>query len=66
MFKDLPECHALLLPVYAVAVFGVVSICIVLYRVLTFNNCDDAAKELTGQIKEAKAFYKKHGLNIGE
>ncbi|RNA08613.1 dolichol-phosphate mannosyltransferase subunit 3-like [Brachionus plicatilis] len=43
-----------LIPVAFVAIFGVVSLLIIIYRVATFNNCDDAAKELTKEINQAK------------
>ncbi|XP_006007334.1 dolichol-phosphate mannosyltransferase subunit 3 [Latimeria chalumnae] len=41
-------------PVYLLVAFGCYSLATVGYRVATFNDCDDAAKELQDQIKEAK------------
>lgn len=54
----------LLLPVILVAVFGVVSIAIIAYRVYTFNDCLEASEELQRQIKEAKADLAKKGLKL--
>jgi dolichol-phosphate mannosyltransferase subunit 3 len=34
--------------------FGLVSLAILIYRVLTFNNCDEAAEELKNEIAEAR------------
>lgn len=63
--EDVPHIHKLLFPVYAVGLFGLVSAFIVLYRVMTFNNCDEAAVELKAEINEAKEFLKKHGITVG-
>ena len=57
--------HIQLLPIYCVAVFGLVSAFIVLYRTFTFNDCDDAAVELKAQIEDAKKFLKGKGLTVG-
>lgn len=54
----------LLLPVFLLAVFGVVSIAIIAYRVYTFNDCKEASEELQRQIKEAKADLTKKGLKF--
>lgn len=54
----------LLLPMVLVAVFGVVSIAIIAYRVYTFNDCLEASEELQRQIKEAKADLAKKGLKL--
>lgn len=54
----------LLLPVILVAVFGVVSVAIIAYRVYTFNDCLEASEELQRQIKEAKADLAKKGLKL--
>jgi len=45
--------HVLLLPIYAISFFGLVSVAIIVYRTATFNDCTDAANELRRQIKEA-------------
>lgn len=58
--------HLLLLPFYALVLFGLVSATIVIYRTLTFNNCDQAAKDLKDEIVEAKEFLKKRGLIVGD
>ncbi|KAL1255214.1 hypothetical protein QQF64_013275 [Cirrhinus molitorella] len=52
------------MPVYLLVAFGCYSLATVGYRVATFNDCEDAAKELQAQIKEAKADLKKKGLKI--
>ena len=54
--------HVQLLPIYGVIAFGAVSAMIVLYRVFTFNNCDEANTELLKQIKEAKQDLTKRGF----
>ena len=47
--------HTKLLPVYTVVIFGLISAGIVIYRVLTFNDCPEANQELQKQIEQAKA-----------
>ncbi|XP_045102941.1 dolichol-phosphate mannosyltransferase subunit 3-like [Portunus trituberculatus] len=54
----------LFLPVFLVAVFGVVSVAIIAYRVYTFNDCKEASEELQRQIKEAKTDLTKKGLKL--
>uniref|UniRef100_A0A182XIE2 Uncharacterized protein n=1 Tax=Anopheles quadriannulatus TaxID=34691 RepID=A0A182XIE2_ANOQN len=39
---------------------------VVLYRTFTFNNCEEAAKELMEQIKEAKADLRSKGLVLSD
>src|SRR6218665_208225 len=56
--------HVQLFPIYAVIAFGAISAAIVLYRVFTFNNCDEANAELLEQIKEAKADLSKRGFVV--
>lgn len=41
-------------PIIFVILFGLYAVIVVLYRVFTFNNCEDAAKELQAEILEAK------------
>ncbi len=53
---------ALYWPVAAVAVFGVYCVCVIAYRVATFNNCEEAAEELQREIKEAKEDLGKKGF----
>ncbi|KAF4100688.1 hypothetical protein G5714_018884 [Onychostoma macrolepis] len=61
-----PQCRELAwpMPVYLLVVFGCYSLATVGYRVATFNDCENAAKELQAQIKEAKEDLKKKGLKI--
>ena len=79
--------YAYMIPVFAVAAFGVsilhltlvycwknelfskkfyffkiVSVLIITYRVATFNNCDEAYRELVSEIEEAKADLAKKGF----
>ncbi|KAJ8378594.1 hypothetical protein AAFF_G00238060 [Aldrovandia affinis] len=42
------------MPMYLLLVFGCYSLATVGYRVATFNDCEEAAKELQAQIQEAK------------
>ncbi|XP_013420062.1 dolichol-phosphate mannosyltransferase subunit 3-like [Lingula anatina] len=41
-------------PIYAVICFGCWALATVGYRVVTFNDCEEAAEELKQQIEEAK------------
>ena len=50
------------LPFAAVIIFGLVSLFIILYRVITFNDCMEAAAELKQQIKEAKKELSAKGM----
>ncbi|XP_028317330.1 dolichol-phosphate mannosyltransferase subunit 3-like [Gouania willdenowi] len=52
------------MPLYLLVSFGCYSLATVGYRVATFNDCVDAAKELQVQIKEAKADLRKKGLKM--
>ncbi|XP_029022494.1 dolichol-phosphate mannosyltransferase subunit 3 [Betta splendens] len=52
------------MPLYLLVSFGCYSLATVGYRVATFNDCEEAAKELQQQIKEAKADLRKKGLKI--
>ncbi|KAG8250431.1 dolichol-phosphate mannosyltransferase subunit 3 [Homalodisca vitripennis] len=52
----------LILPVIVVGVFGIYAAFVVLWRVYTFNDCEDAAKELQQQILEAKDDLRKKGF----
>ncbi|KAM4724671.1 dolichol-phosphate mannosyltransferase subunit 3 [Anableps anableps] len=55
---------ALPMPLYLLVSFGCYSLATVGYRVATFNDCDEAARELQEQIKEAKEDLRKKGLKI--
>ncbi|XP_068622751.1 dolichol-phosphate mannosyltransferase subunit 3 [Battus philenor] len=49
-------------PILFVILFGLYAVFIVLFRVFTFNNCEDAAKELKEEILEAKKDLHDRGL----
>ncbi len=49
-------------PVVSVAVFGLYCVCAIAYRVLTFNDCEEAAKQLQEEINEAKCDLAKKGV----
>ena len=51
-------------PVIFVALFGVYALAVLVYRVATFNDCEEAAKELRLEIEEAKADLKSKGLIV--
>jgi len=50
------------LPIILIIILGIMSLIIILYRVVTFNDCELAAKELKEEIKEAKIALKKKGF----
>ncbi|XP_050305785.1 dolichol-phosphate mannosyltransferase subunit 3 [Anthonomus grandis grandis] len=54
----------LLSPVILVGLFGLGSLALVLYRVYTFNNCDEAAVDLQKEIIEAKEDLKRLGFKF--
>ncbi|XP_049871968.1 dolichol-phosphate mannosyltransferase subunit 3 isoform X2 [Pectinophora gossypiella] len=49
-------------PILFVILFGLYAVTVVLYRVFTFNNCEEAAKELQEQIVEARKDLKEKGI----
>ncbi|KPJ11469.1 Dolichol-phosphate mannosyltransferase subunit 3 [Papilio machaon] len=49
-------------PIIFVILFGLYAVTVVLFRVFTFNNCEDAAKELQAEILEAKKDLHDRGL----
>ena len=51
-------------PVVLVILFGVYSVLTIMYRVATFNDCEDAAKELQKQISEAREDLRSKGFNF--
>ena len=57
--------HVLATPVVLVALFGVYALAVLVYRVATFNDCEEAAKELRLEIEEAKKDLKSKGLIVG-
>ncbi|KYN42325.1 Dolichol-phosphate mannosyltransferase subunit 3 [Trachymyrmex septentrionalis] len=52
----------LFLPIISLFLFGLYAIAVVLFRVLTFNNCESAAIELQRQIEEAKKDLQSKGI----
>jgi dolichyl-phosphate mannosyltransferase polypeptide 3 len=51
-------------PVGLVLVFGLACLFVIVYRVITFNDCEEASKELQQQIKEAQEDLKSKGLKF--
>ncbi|CAH0399596.1 unnamed protein product [Chilo suppressalis] len=54
----------LISPLIFVVLFGLYAVTVVLYRVFTFNNCEEAAKELQNEIAEARKDLLDRGLKI--
>ncbi|XP_064204657.1 dolichol-phosphate mannosyltransferase subunit 3-like [Anguilla rostrata] len=52
------------MPMYLLVVFGCYSLATIGYRVATFNDCREAAKELQAQIQEANLDLQKKGLKF--
>ncbi|XP_037651530.1 dolichol-phosphate mannosyltransferase subunit 3 [Sebastes umbrosus] len=52
------------MPLYLLVSFGCYSLATVGYRVATFNDCDQASRELQEQIREAKEDLRKKGLKM--
>ncbi|XP_069506248.1 dolichol-phosphate mannosyltransferase subunit 3 isoform X2 [Ambystoma mexicanum] len=64
---DLPQNYQQVIwpfPVYLLVIFGCYSLATIGYRVATFNDCEDAAKELQEQIKAAKKDLSSKGLKF--
>ncbi|XP_030043356.1 dolichol-phosphate mannosyltransferase subunit 3 [Microcaecilia unicolor] len=51
-------------PIYLLLIFGCYSLATIGFRVATFNNCEDAARELQDQIQEAKKDLARRGLKF--
>ncbi|XP_013183875.1 dolichol-phosphate mannosyltransferase subunit 3 [Amyelois transitella] len=51
-------------PIIFIILFGLYALTVVLYRVFTFNNCEEAAKELQEQIQEAKRDLREKGIEL--
>ncbi|KAK9746318.1 Dolichol-phosphate mannosyltransferase subunit 3 (DPM3) [Popillia japonica] len=49
-------------PIIAVLLFGIYAATVVLYRVFTFNDCEEAAKELRKEIEEAREDLRTKGF----
>lgn len=56
--------HVYLLPVYAIAGFGLISLAIIFYRVYTFNECKEAYEELKKEIGQARMDLRGKGMDI--
>ncbi|KAM9294203.1 dolichol-phosphate mannosyltransferase subunit 3 [Gastrophryne carolinensis] len=52
------------LPVYLLVAFGCYSLATIGFRVATFNDCREAARELQGQIQEAKRDLGRRGISF--
>lgn len=52
------------LPLICLFLFSLYAATIVLYRVFTFNNCENAAMELSQQIVEAKKDLQSKGVSL--
>lgn len=52
------------LPLLLMIIFGLYSATVVLWRVYTFNNCEEAAKELQKEIQQAKADLQQKGIKF--
>ncbi|XP_019618462.1 PREDICTED: dolichol-phosphate mannosyltransferase subunit 3-like [Branchiostoma belcheri] len=51
-------------PMYLLMSFACYSLATIGYRVATFNDCEDAAKELQQEIEEARRDLAKKGLKL--
>lgn len=49
-------------PLWAVVALGVYALSTIIYNVMTFNDCPEAAKEIDENVKEAKAEMKKRKI----
>ncbi|KAG5445848.1 hypothetical protein CSKR_203323, partial [Clonorchis sinensis] len=52
------------LPMILLGIFALFSICVIIFRTLTFNDCPEASAELVRQIQDAKADLKKKGYSF--
>ncbi|XP_060125338.1 dolichol-phosphate mannosyltransferase subunit 3 isoform X1 [Zootoca vivipara] len=61
-----PAWHQVLwpLPTYLLVAFGCYSLGVVGYRLATFNDCEEAARELQEQIREAREDLSRRGLRF--
>ncbi|CAB9501861.1 Dolichyl-phosphate mannosyltransferase polypeptide 3 [Seminavis robusta] len=51
-------------PIWAVLLLGVYAAATIIYNVMTFNDCPEAAAELDRQVKEAKAEMRKRKVIV--
>jgi len=56
--------HVLLLPLYAIVLFGLYSIANIVYHVITFPECPEEAKSLEKERKMAIEDLKSKGLDV--
>ncbi|XP_065667216.1 dolichol-phosphate mannosyltransferase subunit 3 isoform X2 [Hydra vulgaris] len=63
-FSDEKKFFILISPVLLLALFGFVSVVIIMYRVATFNDCIEAAKELKRECEEAKKDLMSKGIKF--
>ncbi|RWS11690.1 dolichol-phosphate mannosyltransferase subunit 3-like protein [Dinothrombium tinctorium] len=61
--NDAVKFHVWFAPVYAVLAFGFASFAVIVYRVITFNECTHAYHELKQQIVDAKRELKALGFD---
>lgn len=54
--------HVLILPIYLVILFGIVSLFILISQVVKIRNCDAAYTELKDEIEEARTELGKKGF----
>lgn len=52
------------MPAYLLVSFGCYSLAVIGYRVATFNDCEEASRELRMHIKEAREELRKKGLRF--
>lgn len=56
--------HVLISPIYAVILFGIVSVFVLINNVIRIENCDEAYKELKSEIGEARTELTKKGFKF--
>ena len=49
-------------PIWAIVALGIYALSTIIYKVMTFNDCPEAAKEIDEQVKEAKAEMKRRKI----
>lgn len=49
-------------PLWCLIILGIYLLSLLIYGVLTYRDCPEAAKELEGEISEAKAEMKRRGI----
>ena len=56
--------HVLILPIYLIILFGIVSVFILINQVIKIKNCDSAYNELKSEIEESRVELKKKGFKF--